>query len=62
LENLARKFKTCRFEPTGHTINPDIPVASSTVDYVFRWLEKHLGGAADQDLTDESFPPRAGSK
>lgn len=38
LEALARKFQHTRFEPSGHTRNPDIPVASSISDYVFTWL------------------------
>jgi ribonucleoside-diphosphate reductase alpha chain len=39
LENLAAKFKSVRFEPHGFTASPDIPQASSIVDYIFRWLE-----------------------
>ena len=27
-----------RFEPMGHTTNPDIRIAKSVVDYIFRWL------------------------
>jgi ribonucleoside-diphosphate reductase alpha chain len=38
VEQLARKFEHTRFEPAGHTTNPDIRVASSISDYVFRWL------------------------
>jgi ribonucleoside-diphosphate reductase alpha chain len=40
LDTLVRKFRAVRFEPSGVTQNPDIPVASSIVDYVFRWLEQ----------------------
>jgi ribonucleoside-diphosphate reductase alpha chain len=40
LEDLARKLKNTRFEPYGRTNNPDIPWATSIVDYVFRWLER----------------------
>lgn len=40
LETLVRKFREVRFEPCGFTQNPDIPTASSIVDYVFRWLEQ----------------------
>lgn len=32
------KFSFTRFEPMGHTKNPDIPQAKSLVDYIFRWL------------------------
>jgi ribonucleoside-diphosphate reductase alpha chain len=38
VEQLARKFEHTRFEPSGHTTNPDIEVASSISDYVFTWL------------------------
>jgi ribonucleoside-diphosphate reductase alpha chain len=27
-----------RFEPQGHTKNPDIRIAKSLIDYIFRWL------------------------
>jgi len=38
LEVLVNKFSHTRFEPMGHTTNPDIRVAKSVVDYIFRWL------------------------
>lgn len=44
LEDLASKLKTSRFEPSGPTANPQIPFATSIVDYVFRWLELKFGG------------------
>ncbi len=37
-EAIAR-FRGMRFEPMGPTANPDIPQASSIVDYVARYLE-----------------------
>ncbi len=40
LYELVKKHRYSRFEPQGHTINPDIPVASSIVDYLFRWMGK----------------------
>jgi ribonucleoside-diphosphate reductase alpha chain len=40
------RFKGMRFEPMGHTSNPDIPEASSIVDYVARYLELHFGQPA----------------
>ena len=40
IQDLARKLKNARFEPSGRTNNPDIPWATSVVDYVFRWLER----------------------
>jgi ribonucleoside-diphosphate reductase alpha chain len=34
----VNKFSHTRFEPMGHTKNPDIRIAKSIVDYIFRWL------------------------
>ncbi len=38
LEVYVNKFSHTRFEPMGHTKNPDIRIAKSIVDYIFRWL------------------------
>ena len=38
LESLVNKFSHVRFEPSGFTNNPDIPMAKSIMDYIFRWL------------------------
>ena len=38
LEALVNKFTHMRFEPAGFTKNPEIPIAKSLVDYIFRWL------------------------
>ncbi|MGA2496766.1 MAG: hypothetical protein ABSH20_03440 [Tepidisphaeraceae bacterium] len=38
VESLVRKFEHVRFEPSGMTRNPEIPIAKSLVDYIFRWL------------------------
>ena len=38
LQVLVDKFSHQRFEPAGLTKNPDVRVAKSIVDYVFRWL------------------------
>jgi len=38
LEVYVNKFSHTRFEPMGYTKNPDIPIAKSVVDYIFRWL------------------------
>jgi ribonucleoside-diphosphate reductase alpha chain len=42
LEDLVRKFRGVHFEPAGFTNNPELPQASSLVDYIFRWLEKRF--------------------
>lgn len=38
VEAMVRKFEHMRFEPSGMTMNPDIPFAKSPIDYVVRWL------------------------
>ncbi len=38
IETLAKKFVHQRFEPSGFTKNPDIPIAKSITDYLFRWM------------------------
>ncbi len=38
VRELCHKFAHSRFEPSGFTKNPDIPMAKSLVDYIFRWL------------------------
>ncbi len=39
VQELCRKFAHSRFEPAGFTKNPEIPIAKSIVDYIFRWLD-----------------------
>lgn len=43
LEDAVSRFKGMRFEPMGATSNPDIPEASSIVDYIARYLEIQFG-------------------
>jgi ribonucleoside-diphosphate reductase alpha chain len=38
LQMLVDKFSHVRFEPAGITKNPDVRVAKSIVDYIFRWM------------------------
>ncbi|OQA26608.1 MAG: Vitamin B12-dependent ribonucleotide reductase [Verrucomicrobia bacterium ADurb.Bin345] len=38
VKTLCEKFAHSRFEPSGFTKNPDIPIAKSLTDYIFRWL------------------------
>jgi len=38
LEVFVNKFAHSRFEPAGFTKNPDIPIAKSIADYIFRWM------------------------
>jgi len=39
IQELVKKFAHSRFEPSGFTKNPDIPMAKSIIDYIFRWLD-----------------------
>lgn len=38
LDTLVNKFSFVRFEPSGVTRNPEIRIANSVIDYVFRWM------------------------
>lgn len=42
LADAVDRFRGMRFEPAGPTSNPDIPEASSILDYVARYLELHF--------------------
>ena len=46
ISELASKLKNTRFEPSGPTGNKEIPLSTSIVDYVFRWLEQKFGERA----------------
>ncbi|MBI1885100.1 MAG: vitamin B12-dependent ribonucleotide reductase [Chloroflexi bacterium] len=60
VEDLARKLKNARFEPYGRTNNPQVPWATSLVDYIFRWLEqKFAPEAAKQDASAHNPSPAA---
>lgn len=64
LETLVRQMRNTRFEPAGPTGNPNIPFATSIVDYIFRWLGQRFlteasgkGGTAAKPLP--TYAPRA---
>jgi ribonucleoside-diphosphate reductase alpha chain len=42
IKEAVARFKDMRFEPLGATSNPEIPEASSIIDYVARYLELHF--------------------
>jgi ribonucleoside-diphosphate reductase alpha chain len=48
LQTLVDKFSHTRFEPSGFTKNPDIPIAKSITDYIFRWLASRFLGVEAQ--------------
>jgi ribonucleoside-diphosphate reductase alpha chain len=49
LEVYVSKFAHMRFEPSGMTNDPDIRVAKSIVDYVFRWMGKKFLSVEQQE-------------
>jgi ribonucleoside-diphosphate reductase alpha chain len=49
LNALVSKFSHSRFEPSGYTSNPDIPIAKSLVDYIFRWMDITFPNGAVKD-------------
>jgi ribonucleoside-diphosphate reductase alpha chain len=38
-----------RFEPSGFTGNPEVPIAKSTVDYIFRWMGSRFLSKEDRE-------------
>jgi ribonucleoside-diphosphate reductase alpha chain len=54
LQVLVDKFTHTRFEPSGFTGNPHVPIAKSVADYVFRWL-----GQKFLPEEDKPFDPSA---
>jgi len=56
LEVLCKKFTHTRFEPSGFTNNPNIPIAKSVTDYIFRWLAmKFLSKEEQRKYISEEF-------
>ncbi|MDB4775924.1 hypothetical protein OAG62_02245, partial [bacterium] len=40
--DAVERFRGMRFEPMGPTSNPEIPEASSILDYVARYIDLHF--------------------
>lgn len=61
LKALVDKFSHTRFEPAGFTNNREIPMAKSTMDYIFRFLGNRFlrEGSVPQD-EQETFDEEAG--
>jgi ribonucleoside-diphosphate reductase alpha chain len=61
LEVLVQKFSHVRFEPSGFTKNPEIPIAKSLIDYIFRFLGAQFLGAEQRaavGLVEREEPSR----
>jgi ribonucleoside-diphosphate reductase alpha chain len=68
LDVLVSKFSHVRFEPSGFTKNPEIPIAKSLIDYVFRFLgakflspDQHAAVGLAVPASIEEEGPKAGS-
>ncbi len=62
LEVYVNKFSHTRFEPWGYTKNPDIKIAKSLVDYIFRWLGiRFLPGYGEMNKAVPISPAEAGN-
>lgn len=69
LQSLVNRFVHVRFEPSGYTNNPNIRIAKSLVDYIFRWMamkfmspeEQRAVGVMNVEIssTDDSTPAGA---
>jgi ribonucleoside-diphosphate reductase alpha chain len=62
LRDLVHKFAHVRFEPSGFTSNPEIPIAKSIVDYIFRWMGSRFLPAEERaslGLVDRSSAPES---
>jgi ribonucleoside-diphosphate reductase alpha chain len=65
LEALVEKFSHMRFETAGYTKNPEIPIAKSLVDYIFRYLAsrflsadlKEKVGIVQREATGDATAP-----
>ena len=70
LQLLVDKFTHTRFEPSGFTKNPEIPMAKSIMDYIFKWLaskflsrdaQEHAGVILRDDAAVSSYTTPASS-
>lgn len=67
LKVLVDKFSHTRFEPSGFTGNPHVPIAKSVADYIFRWLGQKFLPADERpydpaEAQTEMFDDRAVKK
>jgi ribonucleoside-diphosphate reductase alpha chain len=61
LHLLIEKFKGTRFEPSGFTGNQEIPIATSIMDYLFRWLALRFPAEGTSSLV-ERHPAARGAQ
>lgn len=56
LEVIVDKMVQTKFDPQGFTGNEDIPMTSSIMDYIFRWLAQQF--IDDDDEEEETMVPK----
>ncbi len=61
LQVLVTKFSHMRFEPQGFTKNPEIPIAKSISDYIFRWLASRFLPHEEQLALGIHVPEKEGT-
>ncbi|MHB8718591.1 MAG: LAGLIDADG family homing endonuclease [Candidatus Dormibacteria bacterium] len=49
LQALVDKLSHTRFDPQGFTKNPEVPIAKSLMDYIFRWMASRFMSQEDRD-------------
>jgi ribonucleoside-diphosphate reductase alpha chain len=59
LKVLVDKFSHARYEPSGFTNNPEIPIAKSISDYISRWLGLKFLPKEDAPSTGSTTPTLA---
>ncbi|KKN68689.1 hypothetical protein LCGC14_0448800 [marine sediment metagenome] len=60
--SIAPKYIGSRFEPAGMTDNPDIPITTSLIDYIFRWLYMKFGNGDKMQIVAGLFCPDCNSE
>ncbi len=56
VENVIRQLRHMRFAPDGFTGDPDIPTASSVVDFLAQWFERTFPGGTWQKAAKLPLP------
>lgn len=57
LQVLVNKFVHMRFEPSGFTNNPNIRMAKSIIDYIFRWMSLKFLSMEEQIAVGVNIAP-----
>jgi adenosylcobalamin-dependent ribonucleoside-diphosphate reductase len=58
IETFISKYSGSKFEPAGITGDEDIPMVTSVMDYIFRWIRLTFVDEEDDDLDDAPVTPK----